>query len=421
MTILVQYIIRAVLIACGNQWFEIHAMDLVLTRRRRLQWLQLYMVLKTMAGAFFSCYATMVHPGEPVWTAALYLSDLILVIGGYAFFVYTFSDDPVFVLGLHPIAEGLAVLCMLLVSLVNRLEGRTSDFEIMGPLEPLDILMPVLCIAVFYILRPLVSRFLHYIKRVYLPHRSLQKALFFSFFLYSRLPTILDKNLGDTWGVIIPLHMLLILAIGTWLVRSGIQTQKQERRLLNMQFTLLERRTYLTAQISGEAERVRAEISRQMDQLQRTMDQESQIDSKVLGAYIERLEALRFERRRGIYCSEALMDEILTQIHETSERNGNEAKIYLQGYDLQGIREDDVVQILYGLWSGCSPESGQIEIQITTEGSDLVIRYAANAINLNRARKAVLRNIARQYSGNMTIRKTAGRKCVEIRLKTPNA
>ena len=191
--------------------------------------------------------------------------------------------------------------------------------------------------------------------------------------------------------------------------------------MLNMQISLLERRTYLTAQISGEAERIRMEISRQMEQLQETMEQGTQIDSKTLGTYIEKLDALQFEKRRGNYCSDALVDEVLSQIHETSERNGNEAKIHLQGYDLQGIREDDVVQILYDLWSGCSPESGQIEIQITTEGRDLVIRYAADAIDLNRARKAVLRDMAHLYSGRMTIKKTAGRKCVEVRLKTPNA
>ena len=52
--------------------------------------------------------------------------------------------------------------------------------------------------------------------------------------------------------------------------------------MLNMQISLLERRTYLTAQISDEAERIRMEISRQMEQLQETMEQGTQIDSKTL-------------------------------------------------------------------------------------------------------------------------------------------
>ena len=86
-----------------------------------------------------------------------------------------------------------------------------------------------------------------------------------------------------------------------------------------------------------------------------------------------------------------------------------------------GMKQRSICRDIYDLWSGCSPESGQIEIQITTEGRDLVIRYAADAIDLNRARKAVLRDMAHLYSGRMTIKKTAGRKCVEVRLKTPNA
>ena len=415
-----QYMIRAALVAFGNQWFVIYSMDLVMTRRKRILWIQLYMVLKTMAAAFFSYYANIVYPEEPVWTAVFYLSDIVLLVGVYAFFVYTFGDDPVLVLGFHPITEGLAIMCMMLICVVNRLEGR-NPFEIMGPLELLDVLMPVLCIGTFYLLCPLLRKLLHYIVGIYRPHRALQIAVFLSFMLYSRLPTILDKNLGNSWGIIIVLDILAVLAAAVWLIWSDIRTQRQEKRLLNMQFALLERRTYLTARISGEAERVRTEISRQMEQLQEAMDRKSGIDSKMLGAYIERLETLRFEKRRGIYCSDVLVDEILAQIHEESERNGMETKIHLQGYDLQGVREEDVVQILYDLWSGCDAESGQVGILITTEGKCLVIRYEANSIALNRARKSVLRNIIRLYGGRMRIKKTKGRKCVEVCLKPPNA
>ena len=420
MKLLVQYIIRAALIAFGNQWFEIHAMDLVLIRQRRLQGLQLYMVFKTMAGAFFSYYANIVYPGSSGWTAALYLSDIVLLIGGYAFFVYTFSDDPVFVLGIHPIVESITIMCMSLICAVNWMEGRDA-FSIIGPLHPFDFLMPFLCIGAFYLLRPILRKLLNYIVRIYRPHRGLQIAIFISFMLYSRLPTVLDKNLGSSWWSIVIINILVVLAAGIWLIQSDVQTQKQEKRLLNTQLTLLERRTYLTAQISGEAERVRTEISRQMEQLQEAMDRGTQIDSDVLGTYIEKLETLRFARRRGTYCSDALVDEILSQIDETSDRNGLEANIQLQGYDLHGIREDDVAQILYDLWSGCGTESGQIDIQITTEGSDLVIRFLAKTIDLNRARKAVLRKITRLYNGRVTIKKTNGRKCVEVRLKTPDA
>ena len=237
---------------------------------------------------------------------------------------------------------------------------------------------------------------------------------------YTRLPIILQKNLESCWGILTLLYILVVLAAVIGMIRSAIRTQKQERRLMNMQITLLKRRTYLATQISGKAERVRMEISRQMDQLQATMDQEGHIDSKILGEYIERLEALRFEKRRGIYCSDAMVDEILSQIHETSERNGMEAKIQLKGYDLQGIREDDVVQILYNLWSECRVESGQIDILITTEGRDLVIRFTANALDLNHARKTLLRNITRLYNGRLIIKKTNGRECVEVRLKIPD-
>ncbi len=237
MKMVVQYLIRAALIAYGAQWFEIHTLDLVLTRRRRLQWIQLYMVFKTMAGVFFSYYSSIIYPGDPEWTAALYLSDIVLLIGGYAFFVWTFSDDPVFVLGIYPIAEGFAIMCLILAWAVNRIEGRDA-FEVIAPLHPADLLLPFLCIGMFYLLRPLLKRLLNYIDRVYRPHRRLQIAIFLSFTLYTRLPTILDRNLGNSWGIMMFLYILVVLAAGIWLIQSDVQTQKQEKRLLNTQLTL---------------------------------------------------------------------------------------------------------------------------------------------------------------------------------------
>lgn len=130
-----QYLIRSLLIVVGNQWFIIHGMDLVLIRRKKLIWIQLFMLFKTFMGVLLSFAATVCYPADPSWTMAYYLMDSILTAAGFAFFIYTFSDDPAYVLGFLPIMEGLGSVCVLGLALINVLERRETAFEAIG-LDP---------------------------------------------------------------------------------------------------------------------------------------------------------------------------------------------------------------------------------------------------------------------------------------------
>ena len=116
--------------------------------------------------------------------------DSILTAAGFAFFTYTFSDDPAYVLGFLPIMEGLGSVSVLGLALINVLERRETAFEAIGLVQLPDLLLPFLIIGLFYILRPVLSRLLHIIARMYQPHRSLQIIVAVTIYLASRIPMI---------------------------------------------------------------------------------------------------------------------------------------------------------------------------------------------------------------------------------------
>lgn len=87
------------------------------------------MLFKTFMGVLLSFAATVCYPADPSWTMAYYLMDSILTAVGFAFFTYTFSDDPAYVLGFLPIMEGLGSVCVLGLALINMLERRETAFE----------------------------------------------------------------------------------------------------------------------------------------------------------------------------------------------------------------------------------------------------------------------------------------------------
>ena len=414
-----QYLIRSLLIAAGNQWFIIHGMDLVLIRRKKLIWIQLFMLFKTFMGVLLSFAATVCYPADPSWTMAYYLMDSILTAAGFAFFTYTFSDDPAYVLGFLPIMEGLGSVCVLGLALINMLERRETAFEAIGPVQLPDLLLPFLTIGLFYLLRPVLSRLLHIIARMYQPHRSLQIMVAVTIYLASRIPMITDKSIGSMWGIILLAHALFILAIGAWLIRSDFRAQKQEKNLLNMQLGLLERRAYLTSQISGKVEKLLSELSEQMQQLQTDVNSGNKPDRETLENYVQKLRELRIEKPRGIYCEDVLVDEVLTQIHEEAVSRGMNIRIHLRGYESGKVPEEDLVQILYYLWNACISEGGTLDIEMFMTGKELMIRFTSSMIRITRGKNTAIRSIARRYQGQVRVKMT-GNKHVSVWLKIPD-
>ena len=416
---LVQYLIRPLLIAAGNQWFIIHCMDLVLIRRRNLIWIQLFMLFKTFVEGLLSYAMAVRFPGELSWIVAYYLIDCIITAAGFVFFTYTFSDDPAYVLGFLPIMEGLGSICVLGLALINVLERRETTFEVIGRVQLPDLLLPFLIIGLFCILRPVLSRLLHIIARMYQPHRNLQIIVVSILYLASRIPMITDKSIGSIWGFILLAHALFILAIGAWLIRSDIRAQRQEKNLLDMQLGLLERRAYLTSQISGKAEKLRSEISVQMQQMQREMNAGNTPDQEILEDYVQKLKALRIEKSRGIYCEDVLVDEVLAQIHEEAVSREMDIRIHLRGYESGRIPEEDLVLILYYLWDSCISDEGTLDIEMFMTGSELMARFTSSVVRISRGKNTAIREIVRRYQGQVRVGRT-GSKNVSVWLKLPD-
>lgn len=418
MSLLFQELVRPLLIAAGSQWFLVHGMDLVMIRRKNLYWLQIYLLSKTLIETVISVVVNVRYEGNYTWLMLSFLIDCILTVGGYVLFVWSFSDDPAFVLGFLPIMEGFSGLCMLWIVIINRVEGRENVFEIIGSIKPLDLILPVLFIGTYLILRPLLSRILRALARMYQPHRKVQIFAIVAIFLYSRIPAITADQVGRGGGLILSFYTVFIMALSVWVIRIGMRMQQQEKNLLEMQRGLLERRAYLASHISGEAERLRQEISRQMEQLQEELDKGNRIEQESLEQYIERLHELHFGKQRGIYCSDSLVDEILMQIHEDAASRGMEVRIRIHGYDRGIVTEEDLVRLLYYLWAGCQTEGGTLDIDIMTEGQRMVIRFTSSSIHVTRAGNAAIHNITKKYKGEISTGLGRRKKEITVWLKT---
>ncbi|MBO5551879.1 MAG: hypothetical protein J5966_07965, partial [Lachnospiraceae bacterium] len=103
--------------------------------------------------------------------------------------------------------------------------------------------------------------------------------------------------------------------------------------------------------------------------------------------------------RRGIYCPDSLVDEILMQIREDAVSRGMKVRIRLHSYDRGNVTEEDLIQLLYYLWTACQTEGGVLEIDIMTEGKRMAIRFASPTIHVSRAGNAAIRSITKKYNG----------------------
>ena len=232
---------------------------------------------------------------------------------------------------------------------------------------------------------------------------------------------IIVKSIGSIWGTILLAHALFILAIGAWLIHSDFRAQRQEKNLLDMQLGLLECRAYLSSQISGKAEKLRSEISIQMQQLQTDISTGNIPDQDTLENYILKLKTLRIEKPRGIYCEDVLLDEVLAQIHEEAVSRGMEIRIQLREYESGRIPEGDLVLILYYLWMACVSEGGALGIELLMAGKELMIRFTSSVIRITRGKNTAIRGIARRYQGQVRVGRTGSKnKNVTVWLKTPD-
>ena len=83
---------------------------------------------------------------------------------------------------------------------------------------------------------------MHFIVRIYYPHKALQVFIILFATSYASFPSLLDTNMGSAASILLIVHGIFLVTAVFWLLNMNICMQKQERYLLQMQLGLLDRR-----------------------------------------------------------------------------------------------------------------------------------------------------------------------------------
>ena len=406
--------LRSVIISCGLQFMTFQCVDMAVFRQKKRWPAYLYMLFKT----FVMSASLMIAENRPEFLVPNMIIQVVCTIGVLLAFVWTWSDDPLHVILIMTISEILITFPALCVPvLVNLLEGRAAS-DIAGHIHPLDFLIPLLVIGLFYCVRPICRVVMQFLGRLYLPYRKLLWVAVCLYYLYANLPAFIGKDgtlasAGEMEVLLIALISALFMLIFICLLFRFIRREDQEKRFMDIQVGLIRKRADMTSRIRGEVEESSRIISQQMEELQRRVEEGEEIDQELIGEYTASLETVRTRAYRGVFCKDVLVDEILCEIREEAQLNGMQAEISLSGYDRGNIAEEDLVRILYCLGNAAvqdiqenkdaDGDSGTLSLTMTTSGERLFIRICAPVFILSRERAAYVRRLARNYRGGVTV------------------
>jgi len=225
-----------------------------------------------------------------------------------------------------------------------------------------------------------------------------------------------------------------------------LRFQREEEEFLDMQMKLLRRRAVVTQYSRTRLVETRKIITRQMQELDSIMESgssnELEIDAKVLKNYLleiqsaEETESPDGDQKgyniagyRGRYCRDILTDEMLSQISDFAEANGNNITISLRNYETGRIADEDLARILYCLTyedsgrrilycltyidSGrrsTGKAGGERELSLTGTDGKLMIRMSADRLKIPRSRIIAMQSVIKKYKGELSFTRSEGRE-----------
>ena len=141
--------LRTVIVSCGLQFMTFQCVDMAVFRQKKRWPAYLYMLLKT----FVMSASLTIAKNRPEFIIPNVIIQLTLTAGVFLAFALTWNDDPLHVILIMSFSEMMVTYPASFVPmLINRLEGRAAS-DMFGPVYPLDFLIPVLIVALFYCFR----------------------------------------------------------------------------------------------------------------------------------------------------------------------------------------------------------------------------------------------------------------------------
>lgn len=322
---IIQSQIRLCIIAASLQGIELRTMDMGLTRKKRMWWIHLYMIFKTMSIAVMSNVLDAYGLRGTGWETLSMIMDIVLSELVYVLYIVLWEGEILHILLVTSAGEFITYPVILLILLVNKLEGRSTLTQLDGSFMVLDLLIPAGFILIYFLTKPLLKRIMHFLGNLKLPHRKLLWTAFFLYIVYLRFPDLKYKTQikDGMWALMVgEIGLLGLLAVMLMLVIVIYQTfmHQQEETFLSMQMRLLRQRAAIVQNTQVEYTAARKLLAEQMRTLQEKMDAGTGISSEEIEADLEKLKALLNTEYRGVFCKDILVDEMLSQIKETKEK-----------------------------------------------------------------------------------------------------
>lgn len=417
--------IRVFLISIAIQFAALRTIDMGLVRQKRMWWLHLFMIVKTMS-LVTSANILQLQGLDGTWWRLLYIVlDIAMGVTMNVLYIVLWEGDMLHILLVGAAGEIIACPTLAALLLINKLENRSSLSMVEGPFILPDLLIPVGIIAVYYLLRSQLKRVMQFLGNIHLPFRGLWWTLFITYFLYQHMSAFLYMNkldngadaliVGEVAAIIVLFFMLLVL----FLWYNGA-IQKQEEKMLSMQLRLIRQRAAIIRNGREGAVGLRNLIVSQMDCIQERIAAGKRPEAADIEEYLRQLEQARMLEYRGQYCRDVLVDEMLSLARKSMERNGRWIDIQVRQYERGTIEEEDLVRLLYCLLETAPKTGGGVELILNASAKQLFISLKSERFALSRGLFTSMQRILRKYKGTISLEKSRAQKEVLIILQKPD-
>ena len=421
-------------------------MDMAVPRKKKIGWLYIFMPVKTFFLVACSDYINQFYPGSSFAQSMYQIIDLVVVLLIMWFYVWLWEDEPLHILLLFLITDSITVPLVLVPVGINYLEGRADITQLEGSFQLLDVFIPPLILLITHIVRPHMKRLARFIGSIHLPHRKLLWLFIFMYVFAARMFRFLEGNSVPAVVIQSSLTTILIAGLMAQQVMFHLRFQREEEEFLDMQMKLLRRRAVVTQYSRTQLAETRKIITRQMQELDGMLENSSSkdcgIDAEVLKGYLQELQTsaeIELQNHdetghnvagyRGRYCRDILTDEVLSQISDFAEANGNNITIFIRNYETGRIADEDLARILYCLTyedsgrrilycltyidSGrrsTGKAGGERELSLTGTDGKLMIRMSADELKIPRSRIIAMQSVIKKYKGELSFTRSEGRE-----------
>lgn len=289
------------------------------------------------------------------------------------------------------------------ITAVNYLERQPQIFNILYPVQWMDLLIPVIAIGLFCIFYYMAGPFLKRFRQYRIRHEKLVRRLFYVYLSMATLTVIPSRAAFDVIYLPILLYGGIILCLSVYVFQNHSRKVRMEHAYLLSQRRLMESYYSAIKEQVLKMEQSRELIDRQMKQIYCMGT--AGIENGRIFEYIKELKEQYKSIVAGIYCNDWAMDALLYYQESICREDGIETDFFLPGFSRGCIKEEDIQQLFllllnYGIWQNRSRIGvRRISIHAGTVKNQLVLQYTCTGIKGWKTLRRQLMPLIKKYNG----------------------